>query len=30
MKYLKAMFEAFLANRERQARAYIRAQRFYY
>jgi hypothetical protein len=30
MKYLKALFEAFIANRERQVRAYIRAQRFYY
>jgi hypothetical protein len=30
MKYLKALFEAFIANRERQAQAYIRTQRFYY
>jgi hypothetical protein len=30
MKYLKAIFEAFIANRERQARAYINAQRLYY
>ena len=30
MKYLKAIYEAFIANRERQAQAYIRAQRLYY
>jgi hypothetical protein len=30
MKYLKALFEAFVANRERQIRAYSHAQRFYY
>ena len=30
MKYLKIVFEAFVANRERQARAYINAQRLYY
>jgi hypothetical protein len=30
MKYLKAIFEAFIANRERQAQTYIRAQRLYY
>jgi hypothetical protein len=30
MKYLKAIYEAFIANRERQTRAYINAQRFYY
>lgn len=30
MKYLKALFEAFVANRERQFRAYQRAQRVYY
>jgi hypothetical protein len=30
MKYLKLLAEAFIANRERQAQHYIRAQRFYY
>jgi hypothetical protein len=30
MKYLKQLFEAFIANRERQVRAYVNAQRFYY
>jgi hypothetical protein len=30
MKYLKQLFEAFVANRERQIRAYQQAQRFYY
>ena len=30
MKYLKAIFEALIANRERQARAYINTQRLYY
>ena len=30
MKYLKQLFEAFVANRERQTRAYINSQRFYY
>jgi hypothetical protein len=30
MKYLKALYQAFIANRERQARAYINAQRLYY
>jgi hypothetical protein len=30
MKYLKQLFEAYIANRERQARAYVNAQRFYY
>jgi hypothetical protein len=30
MKYLNQLFEAFIANRERQIRAYQRANRFYY
>jgi hypothetical protein len=30
MKFLKQLFEAFVANRERQIRAYQRAQRVYY
>ena len=30
MKYLKQLFEAFVANRERQVRAYVNNQRFYY
>jgi hypothetical protein len=30
MKYLKQLYEAFIANRERQVRAYISSQRFYY
>jgi hypothetical protein len=29
MKYLRAIYEALIANRKRQAQAYIRAQRFY-
>ena len=30
MKFLKRLFEAFVANRERQIRSYINSQRFYY
>ena len=30
MKYLIQLFEAFIANRERQIRAYVNSQRFYY
>jgi hypothetical protein len=30
MKHLKQLFEAFIANRERQIRAYQQSQRFYY
>lgn len=30
MKYLKQLFEAFVANRERQIRAYQQANRVYY
>jgi hypothetical protein len=30
MKYLKTVFEAFIANRARQAQSYINTQRFYY
>jgi hypothetical protein len=30
MKYLKAIFEAFIANRKRQAQSYINTQRLYY
>jgi hypothetical protein len=30
MKYLKQLFEAWIANRERQVRAYVNSQRFYY
>jgi hypothetical protein len=30
MKYLKALYEAFIANRERQVRDYVNSQRFYY
>jgi hypothetical protein len=30
MKYLKAIFEAFIANRKRQAQGYINVQRLYY
>jgi hypothetical protein len=30
MKYLKQLFEAFIANRERQIRAYQHTQRLYY
>ena len=30
MKYLKAIFEAFIANRKRQAQGYNNVQRFYY
>lgn len=30
MKYLKQLFEAFISSRERQIRAYQRAQRFYF
>lgn len=30
MKFLKRLFEAFVANRERQIRAYVNSQRFYY
>jgi hypothetical protein len=30
MKYLRAIYEAMINNRERQAQSYINAQRFYY
>lgn len=30
MKYLKFLYTALIANRERQAQGYINAQRFYY
>jgi hypothetical protein len=30
MKYLKIVFEAFVANRARQAQSYINSQRLYY
>ena len=30
MKYLKAIFDAIIANREQQARAYLQGHRYYF